>query len=620
MNFGPAGEGGADRGAASRGRTPPVLAHFLPLAALAGMVVLSWNRWADPLVDTGRELEVPLRLAAGERLYADVHSYYGPLAPLLLAAGVKLFGGSLLLFVAAGIALSAASLLALVRLALRVADPLAATVATTLVAIVPMFLPVGGSWVLPYSYPALLAATLSFVALALAADPTRGRLRLAGLVVGLAALSKLEVTAAPLVAVPAALLLVRADHLVRRLVDFLVPAVLLPLLGYGLALRFVPPPPSRRESFLALLDVPAPWRHLYRILAGLDAPGLHLLEVLLLAQLVGLALALLALVAAAGARRGAVASGPPSPGASGAPGGALLAVAALVGLVAGLLGAPFLDRLSMLPPLVRLLPPAAVAGALFLALRAFLRRDVRYPLLLVAFAAAVGGSRILLGARDGAPYSAFGLPLPLLAAALLLGGAFLPARLEAVRPGAGTTFRLLLLALLLGWGGVRLWENARWFRGPGRWVTLASDFGRFGVTPPERGKTLDGVLALLRERSRPGDRLVVLPEGSILNVLSGLPNPLPQAQVLPGMLDADGEREFVRRLSAAAPRWVVAANLDFGYWGVGRLGEDWGQSIVAELARGWQPVAVFGASSDRPYPTGPGGLELVVLERKGPGE
>lgn len=619
MSVAPAPAEAAARSTPATDRTSRLLAHLVPLAALVGMLALSWNRWADPLVDTGRELEVPLRLAAGERLYADVHSYYGPLAPLLLAAGVKLFGGSLPLFVATGVALSAASLLALVRLALRVADPLAATVATTLVAIVPMFLPVGGSWVLPYSYPALLAATLSFVALALAADPTRGRLRLAGLVVGLAALAKLEVVAAPLVAVPAALLLVRADHLVRRLVDFLVPAALLPLLGYGIALRFVPPPPSRRESFLALLDVPEPWRHLYRILAGFDAPGLHLLEVLLLALLVGLTLALLALVAAVGGRR-RKASGPPSPGASGAPGGALLAAAALVGLVAGLLGAPFLDRLSMLPPLVRLLPPAAVAGALFLALRAFLRRDVRYPLLLVAFAAAVGGSRILLGARDGAPYSAFGLPLPLLAAALLLGSAFLPARLEAARPGAGTTFRLLLLALLLGWGGVRLWESARWFRGPGRWVTLDSDFGRFDVTPPERGKALEDVLALLRERSRPGDRLVVLPEGSILNVLSGLPNPLPQTQVLPGMLDVDGEREFVRRLSAAAPRWVVAANLDFGYWGVGRLGEDWGQSIVAELARGWQPVAVFGSSSDRPYPTGPGGLELVVLERKGAGE
>ena len=56
---------------------------LLPYAVFLLLAAISWNRWIEPFVDTGRELLVPARVAGGEKLYRDVRFYYGPLAPYL---------------------------------------------------------------------------------------------------------------------------------------------------------------------------------------------------------------------------------------------------------------------------------------------------------------------------------------------------------------------------------------------------------------------------------------------------------------------------------------------------------------------------------------------------------
>src|SRR5439155_1755159 len=52
-------------------------------------------RWADPLVDFGRELYVPWQLVRGRVLYADVAYLNGPLSPYLNALWFRLFGISM---------------------------------------------------------------------------------------------------------------------------------------------------------------------------------------------------------------------------------------------------------------------------------------------------------------------------------------------------------------------------------------------------------------------------------------------------------------------------------------------------------------------------------------------
>ena len=68
---------------------------ILPYAVFLILSLVSWNRWIEPYVDSGRELMVPWRIAQGERLYRDVAFYHGPLGPFLAAGVDRLAGHSL---------------------------------------------------------------------------------------------------------------------------------------------------------------------------------------------------------------------------------------------------------------------------------------------------------------------------------------------------------------------------------------------------------------------------------------------------------------------------------------------------------------------------------------------
>jgi hypothetical protein len=153
---------------------------LLPYAVFLLLAAVSWNRWIEPYVDTGRELMVPWRVAQGEALYRDVRFYYGPLAPWL-AAGVDLAAGRAL---AARIALAALIALlhveALRRLALKMLRPGRAALVTSLVVAVAFFLRPGGCHLFPYSLDTSIAvAAVTGVLLLSSAGGTRGRDRAA---------------------------------------------------------------------------------------------------------------------------------------------------------------------------------------------------------------------------------------------------------------------------------------------------------------------------------------------------------------------------------------------------------------------------------------------------------
>src|SRR5947208_15032314 len=75
-----------------RSQGKALLALALPLAAGGASIAFSWLRWISPFVDSGRELNVPARLLAGERLYRDVTYNYGPAGPWLNALALRIFG------------------------------------------------------------------------------------------------------------------------------------------------------------------------------------------------------------------------------------------------------------------------------------------------------------------------------------------------------------------------------------------------------------------------------------------------------------------------------------------------------------------------------------------------
>ena len=176
------------------------------------MLVVSWQRWADPIVDIGREMNQPLRLLSGEHLYSDVRHIYGPLSPWLHAGLYRLFGPSLTILYADGI-VSATIVLGLVYwLGRRIMDPAASGVATLHVMSLCLFKP-AGNYILPYSYNSLHGATLGLITLAMLvmtvkrvnepAVPYTGGMAAfaaAGFVAGLATLAKTEMGVAAMAA------------------------------------------------------------------------------------------------------------------------------------------------------------------------------------------------------------------------------------------------------------------------------------------------------------------------------------------------------------------------------------------------------------------------------------
>ena len=88
-------------------RLPGAKGEFLGLTALVCFVVAllasSWRKWPDPLIDYGREIYIPWRLASGGKLFKDVDDLYGPLSRYFDAGLFKIFGSGIMVLAVANI-------------------------------------------------------------------------------------------------------------------------------------------------------------------------------------------------------------------------------------------------------------------------------------------------------------------------------------------------------------------------------------------------------------------------------------------------------------------------------------------------------------------------------------
>jgi len=146
---------------------PTFLIAILTVIAVVALAQ-SWQRWLDPIIDTGRDLYIPEQLLAGTALYGDIRYQYPPLAPYLLAAITAAIGHSLAAYIAIGIAQSAAVAAGL-WIALRRAAGETAAFAATLM-FVAMSLCGASTWganfIFPYAYASTIGMALLVGALA----------------------------------------------------------------------------------------------------------------------------------------------------------------------------------------------------------------------------------------------------------------------------------------------------------------------------------------------------------------------------------------------------------------------------------------------------------------------
>jgi hypothetical protein len=567
-------------------------AALLPYAVFLVLSLVSWNRWIEPFVDSGRELMVPARVAGGQRLYRDVRFYYGPLAPWMAAGVERIHRRSLPARVALAAAVALGHLEGLRRLAGRLMGRVSGALAAALAVAAAFFLPPGGCHLFPYSLDTSLAVAACTWALVLASGPglSTARERAAGACVLAAVLARPEYG----LALSAALCFERPGP--RRVLRLALVPVAVAGAAYAAISIGIPAATLRSEGWLAFLFAPSEFRNVYSSFSGLDRPGLRSAELALALVLLAVAGAFLlaaGFAAARAARR---------PRASAAIQIAAIAILAAAALAAFRPPAAWRDSMALIPPLVRAAPLLVVAGALARAAERWSKRTL-LPFFstvpdAVLYLGALSAARILLAAGYVGPYAAFFLPLVLVVStAAVLEAARRADRLldaPAAAPVSHLAAGALVVFLLF-----RVADRSRLFR-RGDWTRVATPAGAVEIPEPAATATRQALAALGR-RLAPGRELVGFPEAGFFQYVLGLGNPLAADQFFPGHLDPAAEAETIRRLRARPPDAVVLANvLTIGH-GPAAFGRDYLTSLGQYLDSNFVPIASFGpGASARP--------------------
>jgi len=589
----------------------------MALAALGtALAAASWLRWSDALIDTGRVLYVPWRLLRGDLLYRDVEHLFGPLTPYLDALLFRLFGTGVRTLALFNLAVVALLTVLVVRGFGRLHGRAAGAGCGAIFLAVFAFghtLETGNyNFIGPYAPELTHAILVSFLMLPALERGLRGSRAwagLAGLLLGLVFLEKVEVLVAALWAVAAGFAVRGLQGRAGREAAMRAAAPLLagfaaPLLAF--AVFFAARATPGEAVGMVFAGVTSVGRagyaasRFYQRVAGLDAPGRNLLVMAAAAAGYGALVLLFAALARQASRlRGAARL---LPGAAGALG--LLVVAALLW-----------DRFDLWDQAARPLP-VLLAAHLALTLRRAARErregggelapgEVALPVFALLLLL-----KVFLAVRLSHYGFALAMPGALLAGSLLLGA--LPE--HAVRRGwsaptaralAGTLLMLIAVrhtAQSLHWYGLHTYPLGG---GADRMFTLDPAYSGFG---PAMRKTL----RYLREEVPPGASFLALPSGVILNYLSRRRSPVRWYDFTPPDLAAGREERMIEDLARARPGHVLLIARPTAEFGAPRFGRDYGRELWTWVRRNYHPVYQAGA-----VPFAGRGFGILVTRRTG---
>ncbi|MEP7274490.1 MAG: glycosyltransferase family 39 protein, partial [Acidobacteriota bacterium] len=529
-------------------------AVFALVLLFAVMVVASWQRWTQPIVDHGREMNLPARIVAGERLYADVQFLYGPLAPYLNALLYRVFGVSLSILHLAGGICALIVLLTIYWLSRQLMSVAEAACAAGLV-LVACAIRFSGNYISPYAYAALYGLVLSLVSLALTVRYWRDErprwLFGAGICAGLAFTSKWEIA---LTALSAGILAITLSSLaVRKLLwkdalRFLLPLIAIPAAALGLILQRVPWRTLLGDNHILFSRMPPQLVYFNGLISGIGTLPKSFWYTVSGLGMFALWSGVIVMIGAVGARRSAE-------------GWATLARTGFVLTASGLTFFVLVREIfglegdATLLTSVPLVLPLVIVGIVvhLWKVKGRVSKEIGLVLLFAVFAQ-VSILRVILKVTVSGPYVPFYLPLVLVVVAFLLVS-FLPAAVaapgvlrEAVRRTAMFAIALLVIGMAVG--------SIRRFRTYSTYEVSASR-GRF-LTQPKIGMPMAEAIKYVAQHTSPEDVLPTLPQTTTINFLAQRRYPFRQEIIHPGFLS---DEEGIARLEASRAPLVLVANL-----------------------------------------------------------
>lgn len=594
-------------------------AHRRPLLNPGGLLLLvgvgllfwTWGRLPDLLVDYGREVYVPWRLSLGDRLYADLAYFNGPLSPYLNSLVFKLFSPGILVLSLTNAGLLAVTVFLLFQLLRAASDESSATLACLLFLAVfafQVFQPGPFNYIAPYSHEMTHGMLMSLLGLWAVEEYRRvGGYRwvfVGGIPLGLAFLTKPEIALAAMV-IPVGFGISAGERgatmpkILRHGLVCLVSALAVVGVGYVLLVPILSPE-------LALRGILAPWL----MAADREVTSLPFYQT-------GLGIDDL--------------------------GENIRSAAAWGGAYAVLLGLPLaLERLVGEPkgPISRagwktsLFFISVILSFLLWGLGGLERAARPLPFLVLAFLVFEGAGTNLLGELAGKGRRRT-LRLVLLAFSLvLLLKMFFSARVVGYGFVLAMPATMMATVALLSWIPSRLREKGRWgdlFRSWASGFVVAFAAAHLLVahgklqeksfpvavgsdvimTDPAQGLVVEKALVVAGRLLGVGGGLAVIPEGAMVNYLLNARNPTPYFNFMPPEVVHFGEEQIVEAFTQTPPEVLLLVHKDVGFYGVGQFGEGYGRTLAAWIDGNYELLERLG---DRPFSRGNAfGIDVMVL-------
>jgi hypothetical protein len=585
-------------------------------------LAVSWERWGNPLVDCGREMNQPLRLAQGEVLYSDVRHIYGPLSPYINALLFQVFGPSLDVLYADGI-ITAIIIIALVFwLSRQLLDRAGATAATLSVMWLCAFKQ-AGNFFFPYSYSALHGCAFGLAALALSvkfaqvsiamrsgSNPHISSMRIclliifAGVASGLTVLAKTEMGLAAVISGIAAAAvgfypnMKRAAYMAAL---FLAPSLLLVISTYSVIGAQVGFDTLSRDSYLFLNNLPEELVYYNRRISGFDQPVESIANMIgALLRLGGLAafIASLALLLTHRKKKSpelqiALAEARVSDA------GRIryshlwmiLAGSLLLFFVAPLGGHMQWEKgpyLAMPLILIAILIVGFVHYQKKISKKGLPSLNT-VALIIISIYALASLVRVLLRVRSGGAYSSYLLP----ASVILFTYCWADPFVKLLRDSDSRRMaRKLSLGLIFIWVVITMGVMSFRFRSSYTFP-ITTPRGTM-LALPDVGESINEAISFINRETAPGEPIAVMPEGTSLNFFTGRPNPLRDEITIPGILDPEGERRAIERLIATNTRLVMITNRATPEFGPAVFGRDYCKTLMGWIEENFEQCAVLG--------------------------
>jgi hypothetical protein len=174
------------------------------------------------------------------------------------------------------------------------------------------------------------------------------------------------------------------------------------------------------------------------------------------------------------------------------------------------------------------------------------------------------------------------------------------------RYGGGAQVRTVCLGLIAGFAIVHLHIESIAFASKSDELVIHRGVDSFRAD--ERANPVRAALNSIDELIRPGETLVALPEGIMLNYLTRHVNPTAHTNWMPTEFIIFGEESMFKSLRDHPPDWIVLVHKDTSEFGVRFFGLDYGQSIMAWVRANYHEVRTI---LDRPLESERFGIQFL---------